>query len=125
MLDATPAAGKTVDDAERAMRAEIARIAKEGVPAQELERVKTQYVAAQVYKRDSVFAQAMELAQLEITGFSHRDADRILGKIRSVTSEEIQAVAAKYFGDDAMTVATLAPQPVGDKPAAPPAGLRH
>jgi zinc protease len=99
MLDATPAAGKTVDDAERAMRAEIARIAKEGVPAQELERVKTQYVAAQVYKRDSVFAQAMELAQLEITGFSHRD--------------------------DAMTVATLAPQPVGDKPAAPPAGLRH
>lgn len=125
MLDATPAEGKTVQDAERALRDEIARVAREGVPAQELERVKTQYVAAQVYKRDSVFAQAMELAQLEITGFSQRDADRLLERIRSVTSEEIQAVAAKYFGDDVLTVATLAPQPITAKPAAPPPGLRH
>jgi len=71
-----------------------------------------------------VFAQAMELAGLEIVGLSHRDADRILEKIRSVTPDEVRAVAAKYFNDDQLTVATLRPQPIGDKRPAP-AGLRH
>ncbi len=126
VLDGTPAEGRTTQDVERALRAEIERIAREGVPQAELDRVKVQYVAGQVYKRDSVFAQAMELAGLEIVGLSHRDADRILERIRSVTVDEVKAVAAKYFGDDQLTVATLLPQPLGDrKPAAAPAGLRH
>ena len=126
ILDGTPAEGRTTEDVERAMRAEIERIAKEGVPVAELERVKVQYVAGQVYKRDSVFAQAMELAGLEIVGLSHRDADRILEKIRSVTVDEVRAVAAKHFTDDRLTVATLLPQPIGERrPAPAPAGLRH
>ena len=124
-LDGTPAAGKTTADVERALREEIVKIARDGVPAAELERVKTQYVAAQVYKRDSVFAQAMELGGLEAAGFSHRDADRILARIRAVTPEQVRDVARRYFGDEAMTVATLLPQPIADKPAAAPAGLRH
>ena len=125
MLDGTPAEGKTVAEVERALRDEIARIARDGVSSAELDRVKAQYVASQVYKRDSIFAQAMELASLEITGFSHRDADRILERIRAVTPQEVQDVARRYFGEDTMTVATLVPQPITDKPAAPPAGLRH
>jgi zinc protease len=126
VLDGTPADGRTTDEVERALRAEIERIGREGVPQAELDRVKVQYVAGQVYRRDSVFAQAMELAGLEISGFSHRDADRLLEKVRSVTVEEVKAVAAKYFGDDQLTVATLLPQPIGErKPAAAPAGLRH
>lgn len=128
ILDGTPAEGRTTEEVERAMRAEIERIAKEGVPLVELERVKVQYVAGQVYKRDSVFAQAMELAGLEIVGLSHRDADRILERIRSVTADEVRAVAAKYFTDDRLTVATLLPQPIGERrpaPAPAPAGMRH
>lgn len=126
ILDGTPAAGRSTDEVERALRAEIERIAREGVPQAELDRVKVQYVAGQVYKRDSVFAQAMELAGLEIVGLSHRDADRILERVRSVTVDEVRAVAAKYFGDDTLTVATLLPQPIGEaKPARAPAGLRH
>jgi len=126
VLDGTPADGRTTEDVERALRAEIARIAREGVPDRELARVKVQYVSGQVYKRDSVFAQAMELARLEIAGFSHRDADRILEQVRSVTGDEVKAVAAKYFSDDDLTVVTLIPQPIGErKPAAAPAGLRH
>ena len=126
VLDATPADGRSVEEVERALRAEIARIAREGVPESELERVKVQYVSGQVYKRDSIFAQAMELAGLEITGYSHRDADRILEQVRTVTSDEVKAVAAKYFGDDALTVVTLDPQPIEERrPAAPIPGLRH
>jgi zinc protease len=127
-LDGTPADGRTTADVERALRAEIARIAAEGVPQAELERVKVQYVAQRVYKRDSVFGQAMEIAGLTMVGLSSGDADRILTKVRAVTSDEVKAVAAKYFGDDALTVATLLPQPIAPgsvRRSAPPAGARH
>jgi zinc protease len=125
-LDGTPADGRTTAEVEQALRAEVARIAAEGVPAAELERAKVQYVSSRVYKRDSIFAQAMELAGLEMVGLSHLDADRILDAVRSVTSDEVKAVAAKYFGDDALTVATLLPQPPSaPRIAAPAAGARH
>jgi zinc protease len=32
--------------------------------------------------------------------------------LRTVTASEVQAVAAKYFGDDQMTLSTLLPQPM-------------
>jgi zinc protease len=129
MLDGTPAQGRTTTELEAALRAEITRIAQEGIPARELERVKVQYVADRIYKRDSIFAQAMELAGLEMVGLSHVDADRILDQIRAVTSEEVKAVAARYFGDDTLTVATLLPQPIDARSSAaraqPSGGTRH
>lgn len=126
LLDGRPAAGKTVAELEQALRAQVRRIAEQGVREDELRRVKVQYVASQVYKRDSIMGQAMEIAGYEILGHSYRDADRMLEKIRSVSAAEVQAVAGKYFGDDALTVVELLPQPVTSAPR-PPASpnLRH
>lgn len=125
LLSGVPADGKTTADVEQAMLAQIARIAREGVDEKELRRVKTQYVAGQVYSRDSMMAQAQEMAGMEMSGFSYADIDRLLEQIGSVTSDEIRAVAGKYFGEDAMTVVTLLPQPMGERrpPAAAP--TRH
>ncbi len=117
LLAGQPAAGRTITELEAALRAEIARIRDEGVSEEELGRVKTQLVAAQVYKRDSLMAQAMEIGRIEMSGFSWRDIDRLLEKIRSVTAAEVQAVAGKYFGEDTLTIAVLEPQPI--EPAAP------
>ena len=119
ILDGTPAEGRTTAEVEAALRAEIAKIGAEGLRDEELQRIKAQYVASQIYKRDSIFAQAMEAARLEMAGFSHGDADRILERIRTVTSEQVQAAAKKYFGDDTLTVATLLPQPLDKAPRAP------
>jgi zinc protease len=115
-LSGQPAEGKTAADLEAALRAEVKRIADQGVTPEELSRVKTQIVASQVYKRDSMMAQAMEMGMFEAAGFNWRDYDKLLDKIKSVTSDEIQAVAKKYFGDDTLTVAALDPQPL-DKSA--------
>lgn len=126
ILAGQPAAGRTIAELEAALRAEIARIQDEGVTAEELKRVKTQTIAAQVYKRDSLMAQAMEIGHAEASGVHWRDIDKLLEKIRSVTAEEVQAVAKKYFGDDTLTVAVLDPQPI-DAAAKKPAGFatRH
>lgn len=126
VVDGTPSEGKTIAELEAALRAEIERIKQDGVSAEELERVKIQTVAAQVYKRDSMMAQAMEIGGIEASGMHWRDIDTILEKIRSVTAEEVQAVARKYFDDAALTVAVLDPQPLPEAaPKAAASGARH
>jgi zinc protease len=108
------------------LRAEVDRVAQEGVSEQELKRVKTQLIARQVYKRDSIFGQAMEIGTMEMSGLSHKQIDRIVEKLGLVTAQQVQAVAQKYFGDDGLTVATLVPLPLSEKKVAPPpAGIRH
>lgn len=124
-LEGIPAAGKTLAQLEDALRGEVQRIAAEGVTPEELARVKAQVVAAQVYKRDSIFGQAMEIAQFEMSGLSHKQIDRALEKIRAVSAEQVKAVAARYFGDDTLTIATLTPLPIAQKPRPATPGLRH
>lgn len=117
-LSGVPAAGRTVAEVQKALREQIARVAADGVDERELERIRIGYVASRVYQRDSLMSQAMELAGLEMSGLSHADADRLLERVRAVTSDDVKAVAARYFGDDALTVVTLDPQPLsGARPA--------
>jgi len=125
-LSATPTPGRTVAEVEQALRREMAKIIEQGVTAEELDRIKAQAVAAHVYQRDSMFFQARQIAVLEAAGISHRTLDLQLKKLRAVTPEQVQEVARKYFRDDAITVATLDPQPLeGARRAPPPAGARH
>lgn len=125
VLDGVPTAGTTTEQLEKRLRAEVTRIATQGVDANELERVKRQLIADQIYKRDSIFGQAMEIGMMELSGLSHRNIDRIIEKLREVSAEQVQAVAQKYFGDDSLTVATLHPLPLEDKKQVPVAALRH
>jgi zinc protease len=114
IIDGQPAEGRTVAELEAALRAELKRVADEGVTEDELARIKTQVVANEVYKRDSMMAQAMEIGRFEAAGFNWRDYDKLLDRLRAVTAAEVQAVAKKYFGDDTLTVAVLDPQPVDE-----------
>jgi zinc protease len=127
MLMGVPAQGTTTEQLEQHLRDEVTRIAKEGVSASELNRVKRQLIASQVYKRDSIFGQAMEIGGMEMAGISYKLTDRIIEKLAAVTPEQVQAVAKKYFTDDQLTVASLVPLPVdaSQKKTLSPAGLRH
>jgi zinc protease len=123
VLEGTPAAGVTTAQLEAALRAEVAKIASDGISEEELQRVKTQLIASQIYKRDSIFGQAMEIGVLEMSGISYKNIDRMQEKLRAVSAQQVQAVARKYFGDDQLTVATLVPLPLSGKlRAAPPPG---
>jgi zinc protease len=128
MLDGTPAQGKTAIQVEAALREQVARIAREGVSQAELDRVKTQWVAAEVYRLDSLFNQARELGANWAVGLPLDAGQRLLQRLRKITSSQVQAVAARYFGDDQLTVATLRPQPTDPAGKGRPAlatGLRH
>ncbi len=126
LLEGTPSEGRTAAELEAALREQVQRIVEQGVGQDELDRVKAQVVASQVYSRDSMFSQAMQIGQLEMVGLSYRDLDVLIEKLQAVTADQVQAVAKKYLVDDRLTVAVLDPQPLEEaRPARPPEGLRH
>ena len=124
-LYGSPSEGKTVADLEAALRAEITRIQQDGVSAAELKRTKAQLVAGQVYKLDSMFGQAMEIGQMEAVGLSWKDVEIMLDRLQQVSAADVQAVARKYFADDALTIGVLDPQPLDGKPRRPGIATRH
>jgi zinc protease len=126
-LSGVPAKGKSAAQLEAALRAQVAQVAQDGVSEAELHRVKTQWMASEIYKRDSVMGQAQELGSLWIQGLPLDADERLIERLRPITSAQVQAVAGKYFGDDQLTVATLVPQPgAGKRPvdAAPSESMR-
>jgi zinc protease len=125
-LDGVPAPGKTPEQLEVALREQVAKVARDGVSEAELNRVKTQWVASEVYKLDSVMNQARELGGYWVQGLPLDSGEKLIQALRSVTAEQVKAVAGKYFGDDQLTVAILRPQPVDKnrKPRTPSAGIR-
>ena len=130
MLTGVPASGKTSAALEAALRAQVKRVAEEGVSEQELKRVINQWSAGEVFKRDSVFNQARILGVHWATGLPLAFDSLWLDRLRAVKPAQVQAVAARYFGDDALTVATLVPQALAKgelqrKPRAALSGARH
>ncbi|SDG54337.1 M16 family metallopeptidase [Propionivibrio dicarboxylicus] len=121
----SPSEGKTPAELENGFRTEIARIVADGVSTEELARARAQLVANQTYKLDSMFAQAMEIGQLETSGVPYTANKRLIEKLQEVTAEQVQAAAKKYFVDDQLTVAELDPQPLPDTPRRRPAATRH
>ncbi len=122
-LVGTPSEGKTVGELEAALIGEVEKIKTSGVTQQELDRVKAAVIAADVYQRDSMFYQGMQIGQLETMGYSWRLLKEYPEKLKAVTSEQIQAVAKKYLVRDNLTIATLDPQPID--PNAKPVGKPH
>ncbi|MGD8785272.1 MAG: pitrilysin family protein [Thioalkalispiraceae bacterium] len=110
LLDATPAQGHSVDVVIKAIQEQIGLIKQERISEEELNRVKAQVIASDVYEKDSVFYQAMILGTLETVGLRWQMADEYLEKIKAVTPEQVQQVAKKYFIENHLTVAVLEPQ---------------
>ena len=109
-IQASPARGVSMDELEQAVREQLRQLQQGEISAAELERVKAQVVSGDVYERDSLFYQAMELGLYETVGLPWRLAEEYVPKIQSIRPEQVQQVANKYFQDDGLTVAVLEPQ---------------
>ncbi len=131
MLTAVPARGITPDAASAALKAEVERIARDGVDEAELQRVKTQWMAGEVYKLDSVANQARELGNYWINGMGVDTGSRLIARLRAVSAAQVQSVAQRYFSDEQLTTGVLVPDPSrrateSPKPAGPrPVPTRH
>ncbi|HYA02303.1 MAG TPA: pitrilysin family protein [Syntrophobacteria bacterium] len=110
LISAQPLPGKDVAAVEKALNEEIERLRREPVGARELEKAKNLLEASLISGQDSVFFQAMLLAQYEIAS-AWRAIDDYLPSIRNVSPEDILRVANQYLVPDRRTVGVLLPMP--------------
>ncbi|VAW55604.1 FIG015547: peptidase, M16 family [hydrothermal vent metagenome] len=111
-LSAVPNDNVAIEVLEFALREEINIIKTQLPDDAELQRVKAQVVAAQVYQKDSTFYAAMEIGMLDTIGLPWQIKDEYVDKILAVTAEQVQQVANKYLTDERLTVAVLEPLPI-------------
>jgi zinc protease len=116
IIAGTPAKSATVEQLKNAIYEELELLKTELVSDAELQRIKAQVVASEVYQRDSLFYQAMKIGMLDTVGLDWRLADQYVEQINAVTAEQIRQVANKYFIEDSLTVGDLIPlnQQTGD-----------
>ena len=110
LISTTMAKGKTVAQAQGSIRKALEELKQKGILESELKRIKVRILSDQIYKRDSIFGQAMEIGSTEMAGFSWKDIDFMLEKMQTITPEQVQAVAKKYLVDEGLTIAILDPQ---------------
>ncbi|HMK85973.1 MAG TPA: pitrilysin family protein [Steroidobacteraceae bacterium] len=107
-LFATLAPGATHAQVEQALLREVEKIKADGVTAQEVSRVKQQFLAADAYKRDGTAAIAGELNEWIAVGdwtlyvtFSQ--------KVEQVSPADVQRVAKQYITEDQSTIGWFVP----------------
>lgn len=126
IVGGTPAQGKSIQALRTAIESQLETLKNQPVSDDELQRVKTQVVASEVYELDSVFYQAMQLGMLETVGLDWQLSEQYVNKIKAITAEQVQHVVQKYFINDRLTVGELEPvaaSPITTK--APTSGDPH
>lgn len=101
--------GKTAEEVEQALTAEIERVKNELISDRELQKAKNQIEAGFLFGQDSVFNLARQLAEYEIVA-DWRTWEAYLPGIRAVTAADLQRVAKTYLTPDNRTVAVLIPE---------------
>jgi zinc protease len=111
-FSAGPLPGKTAEEVEQALDAEIERIQRESVTERELQKAKNQIESEFLFSQDSVDRLANLLGKYESVA-SWRLLDGFLDGVRKVTAADVQRVAQKYLVRDNRTVAILIPMKPG------------
>lgn len=99
----------TADKAAEAIRAEYARLAREGLPADDLEQGKQQLKGQVMLSLESPQSRMSRLATLALHGEAYRPLDAILAEIDAVSADDVAAITAEYFNPDRQTVVRLGP----------------
>ena len=101
--------GVAPEAVERTIRAEAARVAREGVSEAEAEKARTQIEAEVIFERDSTDQVAASLSEAIAVADWDWYAD-YPEMVRRVTRADIQRVAATYFVDDGLTAGFYLPK---------------
>jgi zinc protease len=107
-FSAYPLPGKTAEDVEQVLYAEVERFIREPVPDRELQKAKNQIEAEFIFAQDSAHGLARLLGRYESVA-SWRLLDRFVDGVRKVTAANVQRVAKQYLTQDNRTVAILIP----------------
>jgi predicted Zn-dependent peptidase len=100
---------ETARQALDAINAELAIVAEQGLPPEELAMGKSQLKGQVTLSLESVTSRMYRCAGVELYGEPYRTLDEMLALIDSVTSDQIAEVAREFFAPERQTVVSLGP----------------
>lgn len=92
-----PAVGQTLDQAEEALDQAVAEFIEEGVDAQQLDRIKFQIKASQIYARDNASTLARRYGDALTSGLTVEDVQAWPDVLSAVTEEDIILAAQEVL----------------------------
>jgi zinc protease len=105
--------GRTVADAEKALIAELDKLAREPVTPHELQRAKNQFARDYIVGRESNQEKALHLAHAAVIHNDITTADGEFDIFMNVSAADVQRVAKTYFRADKRMVLTIMPRGSG------------
>ena len=104
LIDVNPMAGKKISTIETQLDKIIESLKKDLVSKKELDRIKAQVLASEVYQRDSIDYQARVLGMIKTSIGDISLIDKYTSNIASVTAKQVREVARKYLISNLKTV---------------------
>jgi len=95
-----PAEGVTLDEVEAAMDAALVEFVDNGVDAEQLDRIKMQLRASQIYARDNVDGIANRYGRALSTGLTIADVQAWPDILQAVTGDDIIAAAREVLREE-------------------------
>ncbi|WP_313136283.1 M16 family metallopeptidase [Paracoccus jeotgali] len=105
-----PVDGQSPEDAEAAFDAALARFLEQGPDPEQLQRVKTQLRAAQIYQQDSAHGRAYRYGQGLATGLTIEDVNDWPDLLDQVTEADVMDAARLVLDSTATVTGWLLPQ---------------
>jgi zinc protease len=97
LIDVNPIVGKKISDIEIEIKLVIQELKSRLVTQKELDRIKAQVLASEVYQQDSIDYQARILGMIKTSVGDTRIIKKYTANINSVTAEQVRKVAKKYL----------------------------
>ena len=95
-----PSPGRTLEEAEADMDRMIAKILEDGIDPAQLERIKSQVSASEIYGRDSLQGRARDYGVAVTSGLTIEDVAEWPRLLEAVTAEDVMAAARDVFDMD-------------------------
>ncbi len=105
----SPRPGKTLEEAEAALKREIEKLLRDGVTDEEVARAKKAMVARAVYARDSLRAAPNLFGRALTTGRTVKDVEAWPERIAAVTREEVERAARALLRSRRAVTSVLLP----------------
>ena len=102
----------TARQALEAIEGQLARVAREGLPADELAAAKRQLRGQIVMAQESVTNKMYRAAGTVLYDEPFRPLDEVLARVAAIDAELVLAVAREFFAPERHTVLSLGPKPV-------------
>ena len=107
LIDINPLVGEDTEKIQKELDAIILDLQTNLVRKQELDRIKAQVLASEVYQRDSIDYQARILGMIKTSIGDISLIDKYTENINKVTASQVRSVAKKYLVSNLKTIVTV------------------